>query len=453
MSQTTNNQKNEEAPPAYFLSLTIENFRCFKTKETLDLSDGNGKPAMWTVLLGENGTGKTTLLQSLTLLQPVIVDENDTFHPVPAPDSSIPLGAKEQINSLDIDWGNASEIGTHIEAQICVPSERERENERVFLTSNALLNPQVIGKQFSVYNKITNLYCCAYGGLRRISSEYSYSGHTSKISHIATLFIDRQTLIDPQQWLLAEDHAQRITGDNKLKIRLDRIKQALVELLPEIQELRVEVINTNPILEVKTVYGWVNIRRLSLGYQSTIAWVIDLAYRLFVRYPDSLNPLAEPAVCLVDEIDLHMHPKWQREMIETLSTVFERTQFIVTSHSPLIVQAIPNANLALLYRPKGKNYIKIDNDVDEIRKWRVDQILSSELFGRQPVHAPEIEEILAERIKLLSLSKLSTKQEKRLEAINQELDALPTAIKPDDQKAIDLIRETARLIRERQSVK
>src|SRR5262245_34565815 len=50
---------------SYFLSLSIENVRCFGSKQTLDLSDGRGKPARWTVILGINGTGKTTLLQSL----------------------------------------------------------------------------------------------------------------------------------------------------------------------------------------------------------------------------------------------------------------------------------------------------------------------------------------------------------------------------------------------------
>ena len=57
----------EEKPceGVYFLSLTLENVRCFGESQTLDLSDGNGKPAQWTVILGDNGTGKTTLLQTL----------------------------------------------------------------------------------------------------------------------------------------------------------------------------------------------------------------------------------------------------------------------------------------------------------------------------------------------------------------------------------------------------
>jgi ABC-type molybdenum transport system ATPase subunit/photorepair protein PhrA len=53
------------ATGSYFLSLELENVRRFSPKPMLDLSDGNGRPARWTILLGENGTGKTTILQVL----------------------------------------------------------------------------------------------------------------------------------------------------------------------------------------------------------------------------------------------------------------------------------------------------------------------------------------------------------------------------------------------------
>lgn len=52
-------------PPVYIASLTVDNVKCFKGKQTIDLSDGNGKPALWTVILGNNNTGKTTLLKHL----------------------------------------------------------------------------------------------------------------------------------------------------------------------------------------------------------------------------------------------------------------------------------------------------------------------------------------------------------------------------------------------------
>jgi energy-coupling factor transporter ATP-binding protein EcfA2 len=69
---TTKSKKlNASTVPAYFLSLTITGVRCFGPKQTLDLSDGKGNPSRWTIILGNNGYGKTTLLQSLVALIPV----------------------------------------------------------------------------------------------------------------------------------------------------------------------------------------------------------------------------------------------------------------------------------------------------------------------------------------------------------------------------------------------
>src|SRR5215213_5348408 len=66
-----NGSDKAERQAAYFLSLSLENVRCFGPKQTLDLSDGNGKPAPWTIILGLNGTGKTTVLQSIAGFEPL----------------------------------------------------------------------------------------------------------------------------------------------------------------------------------------------------------------------------------------------------------------------------------------------------------------------------------------------------------------------------------------------
>src|SRR2546423_14898289 len=60
----------EEPLPAYFLSLTVENVRCFGPEQTLDLSNGRGRPVQWTIILGDNGVGKTTLLRVFAAVTP-----------------------------------------------------------------------------------------------------------------------------------------------------------------------------------------------------------------------------------------------------------------------------------------------------------------------------------------------------------------------------------------------
>ena len=99
-----------------------------------------------------------------------------------------------------------------------------------------------------------------------------------------------------------------------------RVRDALIASLPEVDETRIQAAEEpggSPRVEARTPDGWVPLRQLGFGYQSQIAWVVDFASRMFERYPDSPDPLAEPAVVLVDEIDLHMHPRWQRQIMAT----------------------------------------------------------------------------------------------------------------------------------------
>jgi predicted ATP-binding protein involved in virulence len=96
-----------------------------------------------------------------------------------------------------------------------------------------------------------------------------------------------------------------------------------------------------------------------------IAWVVDFARRLYVLNPRSSNPLAGPAVVCVDEIDLHLHQRWQRNLMNFLSDVFPKTQFICTAHNRTVAQAVPrDANLVLLRR-KG-DHVEIHNHAAEL---------------------------------------------------------------------------------------
>jgi len=179
-----------------------------------------------------------------------------------------------------------------------------------------------------------------------------------------------------------------------------------------------------------------------------VAWLVDLAARMFDYYPESPNPLTEPAIVLVDEIDLHLHPKWQRKIFNYLSEKFPKTQFIVTAHSPLIVQSAPNdANIVLL-RKEG-DHVVIDNDIKNVQNWRIDQIMSSDLFGIESSRSPEIEKTLQERKTLLQKTELSPQEQQRLNELNQQIRNLPTAENPEDIEAMDIIRRAAEYLRKK----
>src|SRR5207237_10020584 len=119
--------------------------------------------------------------------------------------------------------------------------------------------------------------------------------------------------------------------------RRDEIKDVLINLLPDVDDIRFYRPRSRllkPSVQVHTPYGWVLIQSLSLGYKTLIAWMVDFATRMFDSYPDSSNPLAEPAVVLVDEIDLHLHPKGQRPLMGSLNKRLQNKAFIGMVHRP-----------------------------------------------------------------------------------------------------------------------
>jgi hypothetical protein len=204
-------------------------------------------------------------------------------------------------------------------------------------------------------------------------------------------------------------------------------------------------------VKFKTPFGWQNIESLSYGYQTMICWLVDLTRRLFDRYPDSVDPLSEPAIVLVDEIDLHLHPKWQREVMDYLSERFTNTQFIVTAHSPLIIQNQRAANVILLKRIPGENgqpdRVEVRQDLDEIKRWRADQILTSDLFGLATANGPEIDTLEAERDTLLEKEKPSAHERQRLAELDRELSRLPSYSSHESVKAEQLLREAAQALK------
>lgn len=392
------NSLTETDAPVYFLDLTVENVRCFGDKQTLDLSDGNGKPARWTIILGDNGVGKTTLLKCLAALKP-----------------NFELRRTKLINEA---------FGFSF----------NRFNKKYFLI-------------LPTFNHFGDFIIYAYGASRRMGRgalENSYHSDST-----INLFLEEISLINAVEWLLQAIFAsQNSEAENQayFENRYKKVKNMLINLLPDVENIRTKAITKNqskPDIEFETPYGWVSLRDLSLGYQTLIAWMVDLAHRLFERYPDSDNPLEQPAIVLVDEIDLHLHPKWQRVVINHLTGIFKQTQFIVTAHSPLIVQSAPeDANIVLLKR-QGDQII-IDNDEEIIKGWRIDQVLTSDLFDLPSARPSEYDKYLKRQQEILSKPELTQEDEQELEEIAKKLDELPIVTKnPEDNEAMEILHKAA----------
>ena len=437
---------------AYFLSVTLRNIRCFgDLPQTLDFSDGKGRPARWTVLLGDNGTGKTTVLQALVALQdlPVVglFDDRVTgWNP-----RCLAWGPQNWEKGFFRSWPDHT---LSLDATVAYgpglalsPSEYRKESFHIATAAQNPGQPEV-STSSSTYPPL----CFAYGPIRRMGAPALREPEEDDAT--ATLFLDGAELRNAEQWLMILDYSAKTESpiQESQRGRLDRVKHLLLKVLPsdEVEDIRFSaptVEQPTPRVEFRTRYGWVPFRRLGHGYRTLIAWVLDFTSRMEERYPDSPDPLAEPAVVLVDEIDLHLHPTWQRQLIGYLTERFPNTQFIATAHSPLIVQAAGDANLVLLRR-EG-DHVVIDNDPATLRGWSVDQLLTSELYGLPSPYPPQYDDLIRRRDALLSKPKLTKADEKELERLNKEMDELPIGDTMAQAKAMMLLKKTTSLLQRR----
>ncbi len=374
------------------------------------------------MILGDNGLGKTTLLQLLASLDkkgPLIFQK------------------KTEVNKyIAVSKNDDSQFLTNniafIKVDVCVNNEKHELN---FSFTNGDAGTFITYFPIRIFG---------YGANRFMSST---SLTDSKSENSATLFNDDAKLINAEEWLLQLDYSASKPSQIQefAQKKRDQVKEILIELLPDITDIRFteptkENLKSN--IEFLTSFGWVRIHELSLGYKTMVAWMVDLAARMFERYPESDNPLAEPAIVLVDEIDLHLHPKWQRKIFDYLTEQFPQTQFVVTAHSPLVVQSAPkDANIVVL-RKEG-DHVVIDNNNESVQSWRLDQIMSSDLFGIESARGPETEKWMEERKALLQKTTLTPEEQERLKVLNEQAYTLPTADDAEDREAMDIIRKAA----------
>ncbi|MCX7098082.1 MAG: AAA family ATPase [Methylococcales bacterium] len=426
----TSTKAREEG--VYFLSLSLENVRCFAGQQTLELSDGNGRPAQWTVILGDNGTGKTTLLEVLEKYN--LLDYGSEIYSLPKNNSKYFNVVYEfaSENTLDNQLGTFFHESARKEINIGTSG---------FYTPVDYLKCLRSGK-FKIY---------AYKATRKLSKNKPMSSG-EKTFYEMGINNDSDELINAEEWLRETDYIASKASDiqESYKKRVEIIKDILIKLLPDVEDIRISVPNEKsplPRVEFKTPDGWLMLFQLSLGYQTMIAWMVDLAAQLFNEYPHSPNPIAEPAVVLIDEIDLHLHPKWQRTIMSYLSERFINTQFIVTAHSPLIVQAAENANIVVLKREA--NGVSIHQQDKDVQGWRIDQLLTSDLFDLGSARSPHYEKLLEHRRQILSQAELTDQDHLQLKALETEIGDLPTAETAEDINAMNIIRRAAQLLKEK----
>ena len=205
-------------------------------------------------------------------------------------------------------------------------------------------------------------------------------------------FMDIGKLQSFNTWLdaLDRDRLQKENPELAKKLDLADSKQftsvikAIMAFMPGYSNLRV---TRRPRLQMcidkegKTF----DILQLSQGERSLLALVADIAYRLAIMNPTAEDPLQGKGIVLIDEIDLHLHPQWQRSIIRNIQNTFPNCQFIITTHSPLVVSDPQNVQIFLL----EKNSV---TELDNLYGMDIEQVLL-EVMGTPLRHAPLQEKI------------------------------------------------------------
>ena len=192
----------------------------------------------------------------------------------------------------------------------------------------------------------------------------------------------------------------------------------------------------------------VRIEQMSDGYRIMIAMIADIAARMAEANPSSEcsgldDPLNTPGIVFIDEIDLHLHPVWQRKVLRQLHAIFPNVQFIVTTHSPNVVMGA----LDLVQVVKLDNGI-IDSQIDSIQYayYDISQLLLSELFELDNVRSDEYLKIKHERYELIhkdAVEVLSEEERNRLKDLDKKISLYDPQEGEEMRQIIKLLDEIA----------
>ena len=330
----------------YISRLKLANVRCFRDVE-VDLTL-NGSPRRWATVVGENGTGKTTLLRSLAI---GLCDE---------------AGAYSLLNDLWGDFvGDAADT-----AKIEVTARHRGKDYRLSTTigTSASGNYKIEqpGDELKCF-PFNSCFVCGYGAGRGTTGTYEYDKY-SAVDAVYTLFNYEQALQNPELAI------RRWAGfDKKRATNVCRWLESVLLL----HEGDVELLDNGIFVEGR------HLLTIGDGYQATIAWILDLLiWAKLARKEKSENRFE--AIVLVDELEQHLHPTWQRRIIHRLRNQFPNIQFVTTSHSALCAAGVADVGAEKGYLGRLQTNDDGDSECDEISTmegWRYDKVLTSEAFG------------------------------------------------------------------------
>jgi hypothetical protein len=173
--------------------------------------------------------------------------------------------------------------------------------------------------------------------------------------------------------------------------RLAEIRDLFAALLPP--EIELIGLSDRDEIQFKHREQTVPFGALSDGYQAYISWTGDLLYHLSTTCPPSMRLAEMRGVVLVDEIDLHLHPSWQRDIASTISDALPMLQFVFTTHSPIVAGTLDASNIFMMEDESDGSSRVVQLD-EQLYGRTAEEVLNSPYFGVDTSRAPEFEDRL-----------------------------------------------------------
>ena len=314
-----NTKPSQEKESTNLLLKSIE-INNFYSIKNLKLDNLEDKKEIY--IVGENGDGKTLFLQALT------------------------VGLK------GIEEGEVFNL---------------TKSQNQFFTNITLEDNSTFNKE---RQKHKNLF--AYG---------SHRGNNCKMSvdksGYLTLFNASMDLKDPMEWLI---EIYNLTNDNEnIEISLEKA----ISIIKNLLNREIEISVNSKSVTFKEKGSFVDFEQLSAGYRSVIILICDLLNRLSKNQPNTEDISLFRGVVLIDELELHLHPKWKYNFMHTLRKILPNIQFIVTTHSPTVL--LGASKKAVFYKIyKDTTGVQISNQIAN-EGYTQNSLVSSPLFDLESI--------------------------------------------------------------------
>ncbi len=351
------------------------------------------------VLLGENGAGKTTLLRSvaLTLADPDVA--RGMLTRAPAPYVRDPReGARCEVTTTHGTYAIALVGGDDFDRVATALSPR---GERPFVVGYGCRRGSALGGQ-------------------------DKPAKPTPAEDLDNLFDDPKGLINAEVWL-AQLQASAL-DDEAARTLFEHVRATLLGMLPGVASVAVRERQAWVTFADERI-GTVRWSSLSDGYLTTAGWVVDLMARWIEQQtrrpgtaipPDFRERMA--GFVLLDEIDLHLHPRWQMSVIATARATFPRMHFIVTTHNPLALLSARAGEVRRLERDATSgDIVAVDPGVDP-RLLTGTELLRS-FFGIDDLYPDEAGRLLRDYQYLSANPFRSEEDDRRLDSMRAELAA------------------------------